>query len=98
MATQTGNTIQDKLRNVRSVVLRLKDTRDVSVGPSTDRLDEISFRTNELWGEPTNLFTGDKEVFISEGDGRSSRVIIQTNNPVPITVLSLTARVEYGED
>lgn len=98
MPTQTGNTIQDKLRNVRSVVLRLKNTRELFVGPSSDRLYEIPFRTTELWGEPTNLFSGDKEVFIDSGDGRSTRVIIQTNNPVPITVLSLTARVEYGED
>lgn len=98
MQSQQGATIQDKLRNIRSVVLRLKDTRELFVGPSTDRLYEIPFRTTELWGEPTNLYTGDKEVFLAEGDGRSSRVIIQVNNPVPITVLSLTARVEYGED
>lgn len=91
-------TIQDKLRSIRSVVLRLKNTRELFVGPSTDRLYEIPFRTTELWGEPTNLFTGDKEVFIDSGDGRSSRVIIQVENPVPITILSLTARVEYGED
>lgn len=96
LQTQQDQTIQDKPRSVKSVVLRLKDTRELFIGPDSGHLYEASFRSEELLGEPTALFSGDKEINIGPGDGRSSRIFIQGINPVPITILSLTARVEYG--
>ena len=95
---QNSTTIQDKVRNVRSVVLRMENTRELFVGPSSDRLYEIAFRSTELLGEPTALYSGDKEIFIDAGEYRQSRVYIKTISPVPCTILSLAARVEYGAE
>lgn len=96
--TDSGS-VQDKIRGVRSCVFRLENTRSLWVGPPDGSdLYEEKFRTDEDYGEPTAPFTGDREVFIeSSSDVRSSRVKVEVRDPVPLTILSLTARLEFEE-
>lgn len=95
--TETGPTVQDKRRDIKSVLLRLENTRAVWVGPSEDRLDEVPFRSDEDYGDPTRLYSGDKEVFIDSGDERESRIFIRNVDPLPITITAIIARIEYGD-
>jgi len=95
--TEQG-TVQDKLRTVESVLVRLEETRALKVGPDEDNLDEILFRTTEAYNEPTALFSGDKEQLIEAGNERESRVVMYNSDPLPVTILSLYARITHGEE
>ena len=95
--TETGPTVQDKIRNIYSVVLRFDKTRALWVGPSSDRLDEIPFRTDEDYGEPTALFTGDKEITVEAGAEREGRLYFRNSDPLPCSILGVIAREENGE-
>lgn len=96
--TQTPDgTVQDKLREINSVLFRLENTRALSVGPSEDRLTDLAFRESEYYGEPIQLFTGDKEAFTEAGEPREGRIFIRNTYPVPVTILALIVRMDYGE-
>jgi hypothetical protein len=89
-----GNTIQDRLRGVSSVVVRLQNSRGLSVGPNEDRALEVPFREDEDYGEATGLFNGDKEIPIECGDNREAKVFIMSDEPIPLTISSLISRVD----
>lgn len=95
-AAESG-TIQDKRKHVPSVVLRMENTRAAFVGPDVDSLTEIAFREDEDYGEPTALFTGDKEVNIDAGAPREARVFVRNIDPLPMTILAIITRVDHGE-
>lgn len=93
-----GNTLQDRARNIPEATIRLENTQALWVGPDADNLDEIPFRETELLGTPVDLFTGDKDVFLESSDEpRQGRVFMRNLDPVPVTILSVIPRIEYGE-
>lgn len=91
-----GGTIQDRPRNIVSAVVRLDKTRDLTIGPDTTLLEPVLFRTDEDYGEPTALFTGDKEMPLEAGEPTEGRIFVRVSTPLPITIIALIARVEYG--
>lgn len=95
--TRTGS-LQDKQREVKSALIRLENTRALWVGSASDRLYEVPFRENEDYGEPTALFTGDKEAYIEADGGVKGRVWLESRDPLPVTIITLWARIEHGED
>jgi hypothetical protein len=96
-ATETG-TVQDKNRNVISAVCRFEKTRGLFIGPSEDKLVEMAFRSTEDLGDPISLFTGDKEEALETADDpRQGRVFMRIEDPIPVTVLSVIARMSHGE-
>jgi len=94
--TQAGP-IQDKHRQVKTVLLKLRKSRTCWVGPNADRLSEIKFRTTEPNGVPIDLYTGTKEIEIYAGEERSSRVFVRTYEPLPLTVQAIMARIVNAE-
>jgi len=94
--TETG-TVQDKIRNISSVVARLENTRAMWVGPDENNLDEVWFREDENYDEATGLYTGDKEMSIETGEPREARLFIRNTDPLPITILALIVRMSHGE-
>lgn len=96
-ATQEGS-VQDKIRHVPSTVVSLENTRALWIGQDIDNLVEVAFRTTEPLGSPINLFTGDKDVVLYPGDESHSRLFIRNTEPVPLTIISMIARVSYGNE
>lgn len=109
--TQTG-TAQDKLRYISRVVLKLKDTRALLVGPplltddngdvlpddEQERLVELKFRDLENYLDPTKPFTGDYPVGVEQGlDFRKASLFLRNPYPVPVTVLAIIPEVVHGE-
>jgi hypothetical protein len=90
-------TVQGKLRDIPSAILRVKDTREVFVGPDFDNLQEVRFRSDEGYGEPIAPYTGDKEVVLAAGPQDTARVCIRVVNPVPCTILAVIAAVDNGD-
>jgi len=89
-------TTQDRLREIKSVLVQLEDSRVLEVGPDEDHLVKVPFRDTERYGDPIALFTGDKEVSILAGAPRTSGLIVRNTHPVPITVSAIIARMEHG--
>ena len=97
LSTAEGTT-EDRTRSISSVVLFLRNTRSLQIGSSEGDLVDIPFREGEDYGDPTQMFTGEREEFIEPGDGRSSRVFLRNADPLPVTVLSITKRIDFGEN
>jgi len=91
-----SNTAQNIVRSIKTLTIRLKDTRGLFVGPDMDNLVEVPFRTNEPLGEPIKLFSGDKKVNILTGSLEDARVVFYNADPVPVSLLSFVAEVEYA--
>lgn len=110
--TDSG-TAADKTRYVSSVLLKLKDTRALFVGPpllkdpdtgedlphaDQIRLQELKFRDTEDYGDPIRPFTGDYPVSFEQGvDFRKAVVFMRNPYPVPVTILAVIPRVAHGE-
>lgn len=93
--TKTG-TVQDKKRYIDSVILKLENTRSLWAGPSEDLLNELFFRTSESYGEPTKLFSGDKELSLEKSNSGGGRLFFRNIDPLPFTILSTIARITHG--
>ena len=90
-------TLQGRQKRVQEVVLRVKDTRGLSVGADFDRLVEIKERTTENLGVPTALTTGDERVLIDPLWQSNGRVAVRQAFPLPATVVAIVPRLEVSE-
>ena len=89
-------TMQGRQKAVGEVVLRVKDTRGLSAGPTSDRLVDIKERLGENFGFPTLLATGDERVLIDPSWNTQGRVFVRQANPLPATVVAIIPRIEAG--
>lgn len=87
----------DKMKSVPSVMLYLQDTRAIMLGTEVDNVVDVPFRTDEAYGDPTRMYTGFKEIFPIAGQRRENSIYIKNIYPLPMTVLSMTARVKFGD-
>ena len=93
--TKTG-TVQAKIRSISTVIISVEKTRSLWVGPNAERIDEIPLRTDESYGDPTGMYTGDIVKAIEEGYEREGRLFLYNPDPLPTTILGLVARIEDG--
>lgn len=96
-------TIQGKMKSIPRVTLRLDKTRGLFVGPSEDQtiqlnLTEMKQREYELMGNPTDLFSKDKDIDLEPDWNSHGRIFIRQRYPLPITVLAVIPVIEIGED
>lgn len=84
-----GTTLQGLKKKINKVVIRLFKSRGMLVGPDKDNLTEMKFRQTELLGDPTDLVTGDKEIWISQTWSPAGRVFIRSIYPLPMTILAI---------
>jgi hypothetical protein len=96
-AQDGGGTITDRRRAIKSMIVRLRDSRGVLAGPDFARLEVLQMRnTTDNYGAIA-LYTGDREVFISPAKSyQSARVCLRNDGPVPITVQAIYPRLEIG--
>lgn len=90
---ETGSatgTAQGKKQRIHRVIFRLHDSLGLSVGPSFDDLTPITFRTAaDLLGQPTSLFTGDKEVIWEGGSSTEATICWRWTGALPGTILAI---------
>ncbi len=82
---------------MQEVVLRVKATRGLAVGPDAGRLTEIKERTSENYGAPTHLVTGDERVLIDPSWNSNGRIFMRQAWPLPATIVAIVPRLEIGE-
>lgn len=90
-------TTRDKCKQIPKVTVEIEKTTALQVGPDSDNLQTLPFRTDEAYDLPIALFTGTKEVLIAPGDGVQSSVYIKNDKPAPVTILGIMPQIEVGE-
>lgn len=90
----TEGTAQGKTKRIHEVVLRLFRTVGVKVGSSETELDRIPFRSSaQAMTKAIPLFTGDKEIEFRGGFDTDGFVVIQQDQPLPLTVIGIFPRL-----
>lgn len=90
-------TLQGRVKRVQEVVLRVKATRGLAVGPDVRHLTEIKERISENYGTPTLLATGDERVLIDPSWNSNGRIFARQAWPLPATIVAVVPRLEIGE-
>jgi len=90
----TEGTAQGKTKRIHEVVLRLFRTVGVKVGSSETELDRIPFRSSaQSMSAAIPLFTGDKEIEFRGGFDTDGFVVVQQDQPLPLTVIGIFPRL-----
>lgn len=90
-------TPQGRQKRVSEVVLRVRSSRGLAIGPTSDRLVDIKERTTEQLGYPTQLTTGDERVLIDPSWNSNGRIFVRQAYPLPSEILAAIPRMEVGE-
>jgi len=93
---QDGSFGQGRFKNVNKVWLRVYRSSGIFVGPSTNELTEAKQRTTEPYGSPPALKSDEIEITLTPTWGASGQVFVRQADPLPLTVVSMTAEVALG--
>lgn len=91
-----GSFGQGRYKNVNKVWLRVHRSSGIFVGPSEDKLVEAKQRTNEPAGTAPTLKSEEVPVTIPPAWGDGGQIFIRQRDPLPLTVVSMTAEVALG--
>jgi hypothetical protein len=84
------------VKNVSRVFLRVYRSSGVFVGPDVDHLTEYKQRSEEPYGSPPALTTGEIEIPITTTWDREGAIYIRQASPLPLVVQSLALEVAVG--
>ncbi len=93
--TQDGQTAQGRIQRITKLGLRFHQSVGGEAGPSETEADTILYRTNlDPMGVAVNATSMDKEITWPAGWGtEGGRIVVQQDQPLPMTLLSLTPRL-----
>jgi hypothetical protein len=92
-----GGTIQDRRIKVPRVTIKFERSRGLFIGNDTSDLTEMKFREFENMGDPTELFTGDKEHTMPPHWNEHGRILLRQRYPLPMTILAVVPDVTLGD-
>jgi hypothetical protein len=87
---------QGRAKNVNKAWLRVYRSSGIFVGPDAARLTEAKLRTNEPMGTPPNLCTEEIQVVTTPSWGDSGQIMVRQADPLPLTIVAMTAEVALG--
>lgn len=83
-------TQQTKRQRITKVAVRFHETLGGKIGPDTDHLEPIYFRSPSTpMGQSPGPFSGDKSVVFPKGWSRENLLTVIQDQPLPMTVLML---------
>ncbi|MHB1371979.1 MAG: phage tail protein, partial [Pseudomonadaceae bacterium] len=91
-----GSFGQSHVKNVNKAWLRVYRSSGIFVGPAFDKLREVKQRTDEPYGSPPALKSEEMSINLSPSWGDGGQVCIRQVDPLPLTIVCLTAEVELG--
>ena len=84
-------------RRISKVTLKLYNTLGGFVGSDLEHIEELRFRSTALpFGKPPGLFTGTKDITVDAPSEQEANIIIQHNQPLPMTVLAIITDISYS--
>lgn len=87
---------QGRVKNINRVWVRVHQSSGLFAGPDFDTLTEAKLRTDELYGQPPRLRTGEIEIDLAPSWSDSGQVCLRQSNPLPLLVTSLTMEASIG--
>src|SRR5260221_429512 len=94
-------TIQGKRKKIAAVNVKLENSRGIKIGGVNEsgdytRLTEVKERSNQMYGTPIGLLTGQERVILDPTWNSNGRILIRQDNPLPCTILAVIPEVELG--
>lgn len=93
---QDGSYGQGMFKNVNKAWLRVYRSSGIFIGPSEETLTEAKQRTTESCGTAPVLKSEEIPLTLTPSWADSGQIIIRQYDPLPLTVVSLTAEVALG--
>jgi hypothetical protein len=90
------DTVQGRNKKMTRLTLRLEDTMGLYHGPDLDHLRSAKFGLPALYGQELSMVTGDKHVTLSPSWNKNGQIVVQQQDPLPMTVLALIPDVVIG--
>lgn len=90
--------VEDKRKRVVGIASRIHESRGIAFGVDLDNLYAMKERTNEDWGEPTELQEGVETVLVEPTWDDSGQFYVVQDNPLPATLLGFVVNTEIGDD
>lgn len=87
---------QGRMKNINKAWLKVWRSSGIFLGPSPDLLVEAKQRTTEHLGLPPTLKSEEIEMVARNSWNDSGQVYIRQNDPLPLTLVSLTTEVAIG--
>jgi hypothetical protein len=84
------------VKNVSRAFLQVHRSGGIFVGPDFDNLVEHKQRTDEPWGSPPRLISGEVEVPLTTTWSKDGAVCVRQTAPLPLTVQSIALEVSVG--
>ena len=96
MQLQDGSFGQGHFKNVNKLWLRVYRSSGIFAGPAFDALVESKQRTTEPYGTAPRLKSDEIEMVLSPSWGASGHLCVRQSDPLPLTLIGLTAEVALG--
>lgn len=86
-----------KIKRIYGVTFVLLNSHTISFGPDSDTLTEKDFRTvSDAMDEAAPLFTGEKFYEFPGAWTRDARIVIESDDPAPFTLLAMAPEVNVN--
>ncbi|MFV0421681.1 hypothetical protein [Oleidesulfovibrio sp.] len=97
--TMTGDgSSQGRTRRVSRVRVALHESMGLKAGTEGTPLSEVLFRmASDKAGQALPLFSGERDIAVESRHNGQTHVVLRQEDPLPLTVLSITAQLEFGE-
>ena len=87
-------TAQGKIKRIHDMTARFFRTVGAKIGTSESELDRIFFRSaSDEMDQALDLFDGDKDIEFRGGYETDGHIVIQQDQPLPMTVIGLFPRL-----
>lgn len=96
MQLQDGSFGQGHFKNINKAWLRVFRSSGIFIGPDADHLVEAKQRTTEPCGSPPALKSQEIQVMLTPSWADGGQVHVRQQDPLPLTIVSLTAEVAVG--
>jgi hypothetical protein len=90
-----GPAVVDK-KNIVKVVVNLRESLALSVGPDEGNLVTMKIPQIMKWGEPPQLYSGDVVTILPGQHREKATVVFKQEDPVPCTILSVSTYITVG--
>jgi hypothetical protein len=87
---------QGRVKNINKVWLRVHNSSGVFAGPNFSKLTQFKQRTNEPYGTPPSMVTGEIEITLTPSWQQDGSVCIRQSDPLPLIVASMTIEASIG--
>lgn len=96
LALEVQGYAQGKPKNVNKVFPKVFESSSIMAGPTFTELREWKQRTDEPYGTPPRLVTGEVQIDLDPGWSSEGQLCIRQKDPLPLTITAMTLDFAVG--